>query len=319
MKTPRTDEDIASFFRRLRVGAPLPCGSVAVVPLLEAGGTLNADADLLEEALLCKQTTVTEVSEAGAVDRVLVRHGGTRPLLLLHGEEVVGAKQNRIFNASFVIAPGTTAEVPVSCVESGRWGYTSPGGFTTSSRTVTSSMRGSCAHRVTSSLARRGTYDANQGQVWSDVDQHLRRRRITSRTAAYADAADSQLAEVTALLDRLVPGPDWTGAAFLMGGRLMSLDVFGSAALFARALPKVVAGVVAELPETPESQQADAGLVERLVASIVTREFVRRPAAGGCETMHAEGDPAVAAVAAGGFIYHLFAAPALAAENPCLP
>jgi hypothetical protein len=44
---------------------------------------------------------------------------------LLDGEELTGAKQNRIVNASFLIAGQTEVVISVSCVEQGQWNYRS--------------------------------------------------------------------------------------------------------------------------------------------------------------------------------------------------
>jgi hypothetical protein len=43
--------------------------------------------------------------------------------LLLDGEQLVGAKQNRIPNMIVLVAAQTEVTIPVSCVEQGRWGY----------------------------------------------------------------------------------------------------------------------------------------------------------------------------------------------------
>ncbi len=66
---------------------------------------------------------VTEVSEAGSVPFLQVANDADRPLLLLDGEELIGAKQNRILNTTVLVAAHTEVTIPVSCVEQGRWGY----------------------------------------------------------------------------------------------------------------------------------------------------------------------------------------------------
>ena len=45
----------------------------------------------------------------------------TSNVLLYDGEELVGAKQNRILNVTVLVAAGATLPIPVSCVEQGRW------------------------------------------------------------------------------------------------------------------------------------------------------------------------------------------------------
>jgi hypothetical protein len=44
---------------------------------------------------------------------------------VVDGEELVGAQQNRIVNATFLIAGLTEVTIPVGCVEQGRWSYRS--------------------------------------------------------------------------------------------------------------------------------------------------------------------------------------------------
>ena len=46
-------------------------------------------------------------------------------VFVMDGEEVVGGKQNRIVNASFLIAPKSEVALPVSCVER-RWHDVAP-------------------------------------------------------------------------------------------------------------------------------------------------------------------------------------------------
>lgn len=65
--------------------------------------------------------TITEVSESGVFAQLQAVNVGARPVLLLDGEEVTGAKQNRIVNLTVLVDAVTVVELPVSCVEQGRW------------------------------------------------------------------------------------------------------------------------------------------------------------------------------------------------------
>lgn len=76
---------------------------------------------MLEQA--SDRARVTEVSEAGSVPFLQVANGADRPLLLVDGEELIGAKQNRILNTTVLVAAHAEVTIPVSCVERGRWGY----------------------------------------------------------------------------------------------------------------------------------------------------------------------------------------------------
>jgi len=45
-----------------------------------------------------------------------------KPILIPAGQQFTGGKQNRKLNVSVVVAPHSRTEVPVSCLEQGRWG-----------------------------------------------------------------------------------------------------------------------------------------------------------------------------------------------------
>jgi len=60
------------------------------------------------------------VFEAGSVPELLVKNLAPSPVLILDGEELIGAKQNRIVNLTILVAAGQTLRIPVSCVEAGR-------------------------------------------------------------------------------------------------------------------------------------------------------------------------------------------------------
>ena len=69
----------------------------------------------LEEALSRNLATVTEVNEDGSVPQLRVTNLSETALLIIDGEEVVGAKQNRVVNTSILIAAITKTDIPVSC------------------------------------------------------------------------------------------------------------------------------------------------------------------------------------------------------------
>jgi hypothetical protein len=226
---------------------------------------------------------------------------------VVDGEQVIGAKQNRIFNASFLVSPGSTVELPVSCVEQRRWHYDRSRDFTSSGTTLTSSARRAKLHRVTASAIRRNSYAADQSAVWQDVDDYLERTSVTSTTSAFSDGYTSRSMVVEQLLPRLQPVQGQVGLAALWDGKLVTLDVFGSASLYARGWRKVARGVLGELyggrvRRPPEQSLAT---VQRLLGDLTRAKAVRKDAPGGGHTLHGSVRGAVyGAISDGGRIYH---------------
>src|SRR5215213_1159080 len=72
----------------------------------------------LEEALALG-FRVTEVDAAGSVPELLAVNPLDADVLLYEGEELLGAKQNRILNVTVLAASRSETRIPVSCVEEG--------------------------------------------------------------------------------------------------------------------------------------------------------------------------------------------------------
>src|SRR6186713_1084959 len=64
---------------------------------------------------------IDEVSDAGSVPELAVTNPTDANVLLYDGEELLGAKQNRILNVTVLVGAKSTLAIPVSCVEEGRW------------------------------------------------------------------------------------------------------------------------------------------------------------------------------------------------------
>jgi hypothetical protein len=117
----------------IRIGRPISHGSLTVFPLF-CDSTRPVDYVLSDEAMEAGTVTVGEVSQQGRVPDLVVETKGLRRALFLEGEELRGAKQNRILNTTVLVPAQARLTIPVSCVEQGRWSKTSA--FFTSSKTI---------------------------------------------------------------------------------------------------------------------------------------------------------------------------------------
>src|SRR5690349_14544211 len=66
---------------------------------------------------------ITELVEGGVVQTLLATNPLGERVLVYEGEELVGAKQNRILDRTILLEARSKLQLPVSCVERGRWSY----------------------------------------------------------------------------------------------------------------------------------------------------------------------------------------------------
>jgi hypothetical protein len=183
---------------------------------------------------------VTEVSEGGSVPQLLVANAGVRPVFLLDGEELVGAKQNRIVNLSILVPAARDLPIPVSCVEQGRWHYRSRE-FAESPRTMYPSARAAKTAQVSASFEHGGRH-ADQGAVWDEIASKAERMAARSETSAMSELFERHAETIEDYVQPFAARPGQVGALFALGGRAVGLDLFDAPATLATYLPKLVRG-----------------------------------------------------------------------------
>ena len=137
------------------------------------------------EAVRAGTCRLTEASEGGTVPQLLLVNSGALPVLLLDGEELLGAKQNRIVNLTILAPAQRDLAIPVSCVEMGRWQYRSRE-FAESPRTMYPSARAAKMAQVSEAIER-GERHADQGAVWGEIAAKAERMAVRSDTSAMSD------------------------------------------------------------------------------------------------------------------------------------
>ena len=131
---------IQGYLDKVKVGRKQSYRNLAVFPLL-SGYATGLDYMTLDEGLAGGLIQVTEVSQGGTVPELKVVNKSPRMVLILDGEELVGAKQNRIVNTTILVQAQSTTVIPVNCVEQGRWHYRSPS-FSSEERMMSPALRG---------------------------------------------------------------------------------------------------------------------------------------------------------------------------------
>jgi len=148
----------------------------------------------LGEALATGNIAVTEVSTGGSVPELMVVNRGNKPVLLIDGEELAGAKQNRVLNTSILIKEVSETKIPVSCTEQGRWSYASQA-FSESGNVMAYKSRSKKTRSVQCSLEESGVHHSNQGEVWDGIAELQAKAGGSSATSAMSDIYANQRAK----------------------------------------------------------------------------------------------------------------------------
>lgn len=222
----------------LEIGEPISAANLTMFLLLLKEDLAPAYLTL-DEALAGGLASVTEVSEAGSVPELLVKNRAPQPILILDGEELVGAKQNRIVNLSILVPAQETLHIPVSCVEAGRWARRSRE-FAAAGRAHYAAGRAKKLAQVSFCLRTSGRRDADQGEVWHDIDQKAKRMEAPSMTSAASALYEKAHRRLAEFQEHLAAVPRQAGALFTINGIVAGMDLFDSPATWRKSMHKLV-------------------------------------------------------------------------------
>jgi hypothetical protein len=212
--------------------------NLQITPLL-APMSGTADYLMLAEAQEQGLAVVTEVSESGSVPTLLLQNNADKAVFLLDGEELVGAKQNRILNLTLLVPAKTTLEIPVSCVEQGRWSHRTEE-FESSERTFFSKGRARKAASVSESLRDRGERNTNQSEVWYDIGEKMVNMNVDSSTHAIADAYEHYAGSVDEYVKAFKTSETQVGACFVINGKICGMELFDASETCTKLMPKLI-------------------------------------------------------------------------------
>jgi hypothetical protein len=238
----------------LKLGESQTYVNLTLFPLIGDGDSAP-EYLLLDEALDRQLVRVTEVSSSGSVPELALENDSDESVLLVDGDELIGAKQNRVLNLSILVASGKRLTIPVSCVEQGRWAYRSPE-FQAAKRTLFARARARKAQSVSDALRTRGERRANQSQVWADVAAKADALGVESATLAMSDIYVDRDAQIDAYVRAFHPLPAQRGAVVAISGTVVGVELFDSAVAFSRYLEKLVRAYALDAIERQAGEQS---------------------------------------------------------------
>jgi hypothetical protein len=207
---------------------------------------------LLGDAIANETLKIQEVG-SGTVPELLATNTGEVDILVLDGEQMLGAKQNRMASRTFILPGKTSTHIPVSCMEQGRWHFTSEH-FSPAPYHSPSSVRKKVRdYEVRRAKAGTGASAAElgqaQGDVWQEIGSYNRELGVQSPTAALDDVYEMVRPRIEDWIAYFPGVESQVGLIVFVDERPLGMDVVGGCELYARLHERLLRGYVLDALE----------------------------------------------------------------------
>lgn len=233
----------ATLLDKAKMLDPIQVDSLTLTPIVAtepAAAKDQTELITLDEAMPKKLVHIRE-TDGGSVNNLQLTNNSNQPLFLLAGEMIIGGKQDRIIGRNTIVPAKTTQDVPVFCVEHGRWTEQSKE-FASAKTLAHGRLRGNASFY-------------SQGDVWEEVHEKNAARKTANETDTYRSVAqqhdatrDAMEKKVGGALDKLSADQkaNLVGFAVSLNGQVATVDLFQSHALFSKLQDKLVRSYVTE-------------------------------------------------------------------------
>ena len=250
----------------IAVGWPIERLGVAFYPLYLPNNTLPAITTGEDSGL------VIDELESADVNTLRVTNPTDKPILIVEGEHFLGGKQNRAINTSVLVASLSNLDIPVSCLEEGRWGSRQE--WRRSQSFAPDRIRAVQRASVTRHMRETGHHASDQEDVWQEVHSMLEEADVESNSSAASDLDQSyrRYRPNVDVIEELIhrgPLPNQCGVAVFHGREMSTVDLFGASHLLQAHWGRLVRSHF-YMPTEPKKRPS----VDRVLAHI--RQFGQR-------------------------------------------
>lgn len=221
--------------------------------------TKNMDVLSVHEAIKLKYVEIKEIEDNESVNEIILENNSLHHILVLDGDLLKGAKQNRVANTSILIGPMSTVTIPVSCVERGRWHYKSNNYangsiFKTSNHIAQKEIRMQKSYDIYQNKMNSNSildnnlnsFKANQQKVWNVVEHNLSECNVNSDSEDYFMIYDDNKNELEETSSAFKASDKANGLAYYIDGKLMGVEMFNNAKLFSDYFDKIMNSIAIE-------------------------------------------------------------------------
>jgi hypothetical protein len=313
-----SDHSIAELLGSLLLAPRQAHAALTLWPLLRtgAGGPAAPECATLAEALEAGSATLDEASAEGFVPHACIENRGKRPVLILFGEELIGAMQNRVANASFLVASGARVVLDVSCVEHGRWSRRSGARFRAGEQVVSHDLRRKMQRKVARAVAMGGRFEADQTEVWDEVASRITGAQALSASGAYQDYTAARERDVAPFLESFCTVEHQVGFVAAIRDTVVGLEAVATPALLRKLFGRLLRGYAVDALD-PSIASRPRGAARRslhafrkpepFLHALARARCVRRPSLGMGNDLRLEGKGVSGCALEAGGIVHLTA------------
>jgi len=227
-----------NLFSHINYGDPQIYHNVAFIPLY-SGSSPTMEYRTMPELDMGSDLEISEIG-SGSVGKLSVTNNTDDFVLLVDGEEVMGAKQNRAFNATMMIEPRQSRILQVSCTESGRWSGSFHNYFGDSGVVMPSAARYNKKRSVDESLLSTGEFKSDQRQVWEDIEDLQDLSGETASTSAMRDVYEAQSNALDEFVNAFNYHSGQIGIAVLIDNDVVGLEMFSRESAMKKMAPKII-------------------------------------------------------------------------------
>jgi hypothetical protein len=247
------EKNVLEFLKKGSVKEPISFKNLKIYPITIEDYPVFAHSTL-GESISNGDIKVEEINEQGHVPELFVTNESMIRVFLMDGEEVIGAKQNRILNTSIIIESKGSIKIPVSCVEQGRWN--SKGRYMEEGEISHSKLRGSKANQVYYNLKSNKVFASNQSEIWNEVDEKLNSFNINSHTRAMHDVIIDKEEEIKSFADNIPYIEGSSGVIVIINEKIVCADIFGDHKTLKKLWKKLISSYALDaLDECKESSK----------------------------------------------------------------
>lgn len=274
----------AGFLGKTRILGTLSKDNLALTAVISEGGEPRSAAiKTLDEMMPTGKLIITEMSQGGTVNTILLRNDSDHTVFVMAGEILSGAKQDRILQQDVLLAP-KTQPIPVAafCVEHGRWSARSAS-FDSERMNAPITVRQQAKGTTSQSHVWNAVAVNNAGLVAESSSGTL---ASTYKTGRMVTERERYLKALEAFQKR---HPKATGVVVQVNGKVVCADLFGDTTLLARLWPKLLDSYIAEAIRLGKEKPVGPATPEELLALATQAPLARGEGTGLGEVLQVAG------------------------------